>query len=118
MTTYRIGNHVYFLGMVEARSVNVTNTTITTTTTTVRRRSAGKDWMCLYFSIHKAVSRDAPGLFPRGLLVFTLRMGEVRNGDQKVRKYLFSEIPYGRQAVFYEDFFSRIIWVGGVKKFP
>ena len=64
MTTYRIGNHVYFLGMVEARSVNVTNTTITTTTTTVRRRSAGKEWMCLYFSIHKAVSRDAPGLFP------------------------------------------------------
>ena len=45
-------------------------------------------------------------------------MGEVRNGDQKVRKYLFSEILYGRQAVFYEVFFSRIIWVGGVKKFP
>ena len=46
-------------------------------------------------------------------------MGEVRNdGDQKVRKYLFSEIFYGRQAVSYEDFFSRIIWVEGVKKFP
>ena len=44
-------------------------------------------------------------------------MGEVRNGDQKVRKYLFSEILYGRQAVFYEDFFSRIIWVRGVKHF-
>ena len=36
-------------------------------------------------------------------------MSEVRNGDQKVRKYLFSEIFYGRQAVFYEDFFSIII---------
>ena len=34
-------------------------------------------------------------------------MGEVRNGDQKVRKYLFSEILYGRQAVFYEDFFFK-----------
>ena len=45
-------------------------------------------------------------------------MGEVRNGDQKVRKYLFSEIFYGRQAVSYEDFFSRIIWVGGVKQNP
>ena len=45
-------------------------------------------------------------------------MGELRNGDQKVREYLFSEIIYGRQAVFYEDFFSRIIWVGGVKKIP
>ena len=44
-------------------------------------------------------------------------MGEVRNDDQKVWKYLFSEIFYGRQAVFYEDFFSRIIWVGGVKTF-
>ena len=44
-------------------------------------------------------------------------MGEVRNGDQKVRKYLFSEILYGRQAVFYEDFLLRIIWVGGVKNF-
>ena len=45
-------------------------------------------------------------------------MGEVRSGDQKVRKYLFSKIFYGRQAVSYEDFFSRIIWVGGVKKSP
>ena len=45
-------------------------------------------------------------------------MGEVRNGDKKVRKYLFSEIFYGRQAVSYEDFFSIIIWVGGVKKIP
>ena len=45
-------------------------------------------------------------------------MGEVRNGDQKVRKILFSEIFYGRQAVSDEDFFSRIIWVGGVRKFP
>ena len=44
-------------------------------------------------------------------------MGEVRNGDQKVRKYLFSEIFYGRQAVPYEEFFSRIVWVGGVKTF-
>ena len=44
-------------------------------------------------------------------------MGEVRNGDQKVRKDLFSEIFYGRQAVSYKDFFSRIIWVGGVKTF-
>ena len=43
-------------------------------------------------------------------------MGEVRNGDQKVRKHLFSEILYGRQAVFYEEFFPRIIWVGGVQK--
>ena len=33
MTTYRIGNHVYYWvpGMVEARSVNVKNTTTTTT---------------------------------------------------------------------------------------
>ena len=43
-------------------------------------------------------------------------MGEVRNGVQKVRKYLFSEIFYDRQAVSYEDFFSRIIWVGELKK--
>ena len=26
-------------------------------------------------------------------------MGEVRNGDQKVRKYIFPEIFYGRQEV-------------------
>ena len=44
-------------------------------------------------------------------------MGEVRNGDHKVQKSLFSELSYGRQAVSYEDFFSRIIWVGGVKQF-
>ena len=44
-------------------------------------------------------------------------MGEVRNGDQKVRKYLFSEILYGPQAVSYEEMFSRTIWVGGVKNF-
>ena len=43
-------------------------------------------------------------------------MGEARNGAQKVRKYLFSETFYGRQAVSYEEMFSRIIWVGGVKK--
>ena len=43
-------------------------------------------------------------------------MGEVRNGDQKVRKYLFSEIFYGRQAVSYEEFFPRNFGVGGVKK--
>ena len=35
-------------------------------------------------------------------------MGEVRNGDQKVRKYLFSEIFYGRQAVSYEDCFQEL----------
>ena len=34
-------------------------------------------------------------------------MGKVRNGDQKVRKYLFSEIFYGRQAVPYEDLFFK-----------
>ena len=50
--------------------------------------------------------------------LFDKRMGEVRNGDQKVRKYLFSKIFYGRQAVSYDDFFSRIIWVGGVSTFP
>ena len=43
---------------------------------------------------------------------------EVHNGDQKVRKYLFSEIFYGRQAVSYEGIFSRIILVGGVKQIP
>ena len=31
LTTYRIGNHVYLLGMVETRSVNVKNTSTTTT---------------------------------------------------------------------------------------
>ena len=44
-------------------------------------------------------------------------MGEVRNGDQKVRKYLFSGIFYGRQAVFYKDFFSKnyLSWRGKKK---
>ena len=45
-------------------------------------------------------------------------MGEVRNGDKKMREYLFSEIFYGRQAVPYEETFSRSIWVGGVKIIP
>ena len=49
---------------------------------------------------------------------YLIEDGEVRNGDQKVRKYYFPEILYGRQAVFHEDFFSRIIWVGGVKRYP
>ena len=44
-------------------------------------------------------------------------MGEVRNGDQKVRKYLFSEILYGRRAVFYEDFFQEFFGLEGSKKF-
>ena len=44
-------------------------------------------------------------------------MGEVRNGDQKVRKYLFSEIFYGRQAVFNEDFFQELLGLEGSKKF-
>ena len=44
-------------------------------------------------------------------------MGEVRNGDQKVRKYLFSEILYGRQAVFYEDFFQEFFGLEGSKEF-
>ena len=34
-------------------------------------------------------------------------MGEVRNGDEKVRKYLFSEILYDRQAVFYKELFFK-----------
>ena len=44
-------------------------------------------------------------------------MGEVRNGDQKVRKHLFSEILYGRQAVFYEDFFQELFGLEGSKHF-
>ena len=36
-------------------------------------------------------------------------MGEVRNGDQKVRKYLFSEIFYGRQGVFTSDFLKNYL---------
>ena len=40
-------------------------------------------------------------------------MGEVRNGDQKVRKHLFSEILYGGQVVFYEEFFKNYLgWRG------
>ena len=44
-------------------------------------------------------------------------MGEVRNGDQKVRKYLFSEILNGRQAVFYEDCFQELFGLKGSKIF-
>ena len=44
-------------------------------------------------------------------------MGEVRNGDQKVRKYLFSEIFYGRQTVSYEDFFQELFGLEGSKNF-
>ena len=43
-------------------------------------------------------------------------MSEVRNGDQKVRKYLFSKIFYGRQAVSYEDFFQELFGLEGPKK--
>ena len=44
-------------------------------------------------------------------------MGEVRNGDQKVQKYLFSEIFYGRQVVFYEEFFQELFGLEGSKNF-
>ena len=44
-------------------------------------------------------------------------MGEVRNGDQKVRKYSFSEILYGRQAVFYDIFFRELFGLEGSKNF-
>ena len=44
-------------------------------------------------------------------------MGEVCNGDQKVRKYLFSEIFYGRQVVSYEDFFQELFGLEGSKHF-
>ena len=44
-------------------------------------------------------------------------MGEVRNGDQKVRKYFFSEIFFGRQTVSYEESFPRNFGVGGVQNF-
>ena len=40
-------------------------------------------------------------------------MGKVRNGDQKVREYLFSEIFHDRQAVFYEDFFQALFGLEG-----
>ena len=42
-------------------------------------------------------------------------MGEVRNGDQKMRKYSFSEILYGRQAVFYDIFFQELFGLEGSK---
>ena len=44
-------------------------------------------------------------------------MGEVRNGDQKVRKYLYSEILYGRQAVFCEEIFQELFGLEGSKTF-
>ena len=37
-------------------------------------------------------------------------MGEVRNGDQKVRKYLFPEIFYGRQEV--HKYFRKVMQCG------
>ena len=42
-------------------------------------------------------------------------MGEVRNGDQNVQKYLFSKIFCGRQAVSYEDFFQELFGLQGSK---
>ena len=42
-------------------------------------------------------------------------MDEVRNGDQKVLKYLFSKIFYGRQAVSYEEFFQELFGLEGSK---
>ena len=44
-------------------------------------------------------------------------MGEVRNGDQKVWKYSFSEIFYGRQAVFTMIFFQELFGLEGSKNF-
>ena len=38
-------------------------------------------------------------------------MGEVRNGDQKVRKYLFPEIFYGRQEV--HKYFCTSVYING-----
>ena len=38
-------------------------------------------------------------------------MGEVRNGDQKVRKYLFPEIFYGRQEV--HKYFCISVYING-----
>ena len=49
--------------------------------------------------------------------LFDKKMGEVRNSDQKVRKYLFSEIFYGHQAVSYEDFFQELFGLEGSKNF-
>ena len=43
-------------------------------------------------------------------------MGENRNGDQRVRKYLFSEIFYGHQAVFYKEIFQGLFGLEGSKK--
>ena len=44
-------------------------------------------------------------------------MGEVRNGDQKVRKYLFSEIFYGRRAVLTRIFFQELFGLEGLENF-
>ena len=45
-------------------------------------------------------------------------MGEVRNGDQKVRKYLFFEIFYGRQGPFLTRiFFQELFGLKGSKHF-
>ena len=43
--------------------------------------------------------------------LFDKRMGEVRNGDQKVRKYLVPEIFYGRQEV--HKYFSTSVNING-----
>ena len=43
-------------------------------------------------------------------------MSEVRDGDQKRRKYIFSEIFYGRPAVSYEDFFQELFGLEGSKQ--
>ena len=43
-------------------------------------------------------------------------MGEVRNGDQKVQKYLFSEIFYARQEVrkyLYPEIFFTSVNING-----
>ena len=57
------------------------------------------------------IMRTEDRLFDRGWVRSAM-------ATRKCGKKLFSEILYGRQAVFYEDFFSRIIWVGGVQKSP
>ena len=44
-------------------------------------------------------------------------MGGVRNGGQKVRKHIFSQIFYGRQAVSYEEIFQELFGLEGSKKF-
>ena len=43
--------------------------------------------------------------------LFDKRMGEVRNGDQKVRKYLLPEIFYGRQEV--QKYFCTSVNING-----